>query len=74
MTRKTRAIDPEKTDLPKLSAPAMRALNSIGVSSLAALTRVTERQLLGLHGFGPNGLKAIKASLSDRGLALRSGD
>jgi hypothetical protein len=60
MTKKTRRIDAERADLPKLSAPAIRALNSIGVRSLAALTRVTERQLLDLHGFGPNGLKAIK--------------
>jgi hypothetical protein len=74
MTKKARKIDAEEADLPKLSAPAIRALNSIGVRSLAGLTRVTERQLPDLHGFGPNGLKAIKASLSERGLSLRSTD
>ena len=39
-------------DLPKTSAPAQRALESAGITTLEQLTKVTEEELLQLHGMG----------------------
>jgi DNA-directed RNA polymerase alpha subunit len=63
-----------KADLPdlplQLAAPARRALAREGLTTLAALTRLTETELCALHGIGPNALKTIKAALRQRGLTL----
>ena len=39
--------------LPKIGAPALRALASIGVTSLSQLTSLRVGELPALHGFGP---------------------
>ncbi len=57
-------------EFPKISAPAFRALNSIGVTKLTQLTSYTEEQLLELHGFGPKALRLLKERLKDEGLKL----
>ena len=57
-------------DLPKLAAPAMRALNSAGLTSLAKLARATEAEVMALHGMGPNAMKAIRAAMKARGLSF----
>ncbi len=57
-------------EFPKISAPAFRALNSIGVTKLAQLTNYTEEQLLELHGFGPKALRLLKERLKERGLSF----
>lgn len=43
-------------DLPKLGAPAARALASIGVTRLGQLADHRADELLALHGFGPRAL------------------
>jgi predicted Fe-Mo cluster-binding NifX family protein len=58
------------SDLPKLAAPAMRALNGAGLTSLAKLARSTEAEVSALHGMGPNAMKLIKAAMKTRGLAF----
>jgi DNA-directed RNA polymerase alpha subunit len=59
------------TDLPKVPQPAARALSQAGITNLEQLTKVSEKELLELHGMGPNAVERIKAALADRGLALR---
>lgn len=59
-------------DLPKIGAPATRALAAIGVTRLDQLVDHTEAELLALHGFGPRALRIIKDSLAGAGLALRA--
>jgi predicted Fe-Mo cluster-binding NifX family protein len=58
------------SDLPKLAAPAMRALNGVGLTSLAKLARATEAEVVALHGMGPNAMKDIKAAMKARGLSF----
>jgi hypothetical protein len=56
----------------EIGRPAMRALQSFGFTTLASLTKATERELLAMHGFGPKALRIIKSALDGNGLALAS--
>ena len=58
------------SDLPKLAAPAQRALAGAGLTSLQALSKVTEAEVKQLHGIGPNALQALRLSLAAKGLAF----
>lgn len=57
--------------LPKIAAPALRALDRIGISSLQDLTKITEQELLDLHGFGPNALEILRKKLREKGLSFK---
>ena len=59
------------TALPKLAAPAQRALQSAGIHHLKQLTEVTEAELLQLHGMGPNALGKLREALKANGLCFR---
>jgi predicted Fe-Mo cluster-binding NifX family protein len=67
MPAKTRKTEP---DLPKLAAPAMRALAGAGLISLAELSRAGEAEVMALHGMGPNAMKTIKAAMKAKGLSF----
>jgi DNA-directed RNA polymerase alpha subunit len=58
-------------NLPKIAAPAQRALQSIGITTLEQLTKITEAELLQLHGMGPNALDKLRQALAERGLSFR---
>jgi 3-methyladenine DNA glycosylase AlkD len=55
-------------DLPKTSAPALRALMAHGVTSLKELARHSEAEIANLHGMGPKALRILKDALRERGL------
>lgn len=55
----------------KISAPAIRALEEIGIIELKDVTRYTEKELLALHGFGPKGLSILKKLLEENGYQLK---
>jgi hypothetical protein len=59
-------------DIPKIGAPATRALAAIGVKRLDQLVNYSEAELLALHGFGPRALRILTEALSAAGLSLRS--
>jgi Bacterial RNA polymerase, alpha chain C terminal domain len=59
------------SDLPKLSAPAHRALAGAGISNLKQLSKFTEADIKKLHGIGPNAIKELQAALKAKGLAFR---
>ena len=59
-------------DLPKLAAPAQRALQSAGITSLHQLTSVTEAELMQLHGMGKNALGSLRKALRANGLSFRT--
>jgi hypothetical protein len=63
----------EETNLPKLAAPARRALNGAGYTRLEDLTKVTESDVMKLHGMGPNAMRALRNALRERGLSFRDG-
>ncbi|MBI5950570.1 MAG: DNA-binding protein [Chloroflexi bacterium] len=65
-------MTPQVSDLPKLAAPAQRALQSIGVTTLKQLTKITEAELLQLHGMGPNALGKLRQALAEKSLSFAS--
>ena len=58
---------------PKLAAPARRALAGAGYTRLEQLTRVTEADLMKLHGMGPKAMTQLRQALADAGLHFADG-
>lgn len=56
--------------LPKLSAPARRALHGIGVMRLDQLHGRPEKDIGALHGIGPSQLAVLRDALHEHGLAM----
>ena len=54
-----------------LAAPARRALERLGIDSATTLAQYTRREIAGLHGMGPAGLKILDAALTDAGLEFK---
>ena len=56
----------EKEDffIPKLSAPARRALENAGIDSLEKLATYSEKELLKLHGIGKSTIPVLKNILN----------
>lgn len=57
--------------LSRLSAPAIRALESAGIDSLEKLASRTEKEILKLHGIGKSAIPVLKEALQQEGLAFR---
>jgi len=53
---------------PKISAPALRALNGAGYHTLEELAQVREADLAKLHGMGPKALGILRDALAANGL------
>ena len=63
--------DEQESDLPSgLSNPARRALAGAGYVRLEQFTRLSEAELLRLHGMGPKGVDTIRRALAARGLSF----
>ncbi len=59
-------------DLPaNLSAPAKRALENEGITSIKKLSGYTEAAITALHGIGPLSIPKLKALLEQAGLAFK---
>ncbi|RYY97944.1 MAG: DNA-binding protein [Alphaproteobacteria bacterium] len=58
------------SDLPKLAAPARRALARAGVTNLSDLATMTEADVVALHGMGPSAMTTIKAAMKAKKLAF----
>lgn len=56
-----------ESDFPKISNPALRALNGAGYFRLEQLTHVTAADLMKLHGMGPKALGILREALAARG-------
>lgn len=61
----------EPSDFPKISKPALRALNGAGYFRLEQLTQVSETELAKLHGMGPKALGILREALKELGLSLK---
>jgi hypothetical protein len=57
-------------DLPRIGAPALRALAGAGYTELGQLAGVSEAELSRLHGMGPKALRLLREALAARGLSL----
>ncbi len=60
-----------QSDFPKLSAPALRALQNAKIINLARLSKYTEDEVLNLHGLGPSSLPILKAALKTKKLSFK---
>jgi hypothetical protein len=65
-------MSPKSIPIPfdKLSAPAQRALQGAGYSTLQQLSKVSESEIAKLHGIGPNALAKLKQELAAQGLSF----
>lgn len=63
---------PKDSFLAKLSAPAQRALEQEGITTLKKLSAYSEKDILKLHGMGPSSMPKLKSALAEQGLSFRS--
>lgn len=63
--------EPESAFLKRLSAPARRALESAGLTSLSKLSEVSVADIMKLHGMGPGSIPRLKEALEEEGLGFR---
>ena len=54
-------------DFPRIGAPALRALQSAGITTLSQVLSYSDQDLLALHGFGPRALRILKERLRELG-------
>ncbi|MGO4548227.1 DNA-binding protein [Paenibacillus sp. 2TAB23] len=59
-----------ESDFPKIGQPATRALSHAGLYKLEQLTKVTEADLLKLHGLGPKAIRILNEVLKEKGLSF----
>ena len=63
--------DQQESDLPAgLASPARRALVGAGYVRLEQFTRLSEADVLKLHGMGPKAMDQIRRALAARGLSF----
>jgi hypothetical protein len=58
------------TPIPRIGAPATRALRAAGLVTLESLATVTEAEVAGLHGVGPMAIDRLREALADAGLGF----
>jgi hypothetical protein len=63
-------MNPPLDVLPRIGAPATRALNGAGYTALRQLVGVPRAELAMLHGMGPKALGIIEAALEHHNLRL----
>ncbi|SFE69511.1 hypothetical protein SAMN04487969_105160 [Paenibacillus algorifonticola] len=60
--------DREKaSDMPNVGKPATRALTAAGYVQLEQFTKLTEAEVLKLHGVGPKAIRIIREALAANG-------
>jgi len=63
---------PESGFLSLLSAPARRALEHNGITTLQQLSTYSEKEILQFHGMGPASMPKLRAVLQEKGLSFKS--
>ncbi|SDB94779.1 RNA polymerase alpha subunit C-terminal domain-containing protein [Shouchella lonarensis] len=66
-----KARAPEEGFLSLLSAPARRALEHHGITTLTQLASCSEKEVLALHGLGPASLPTLRTVLQEAGLSFK---
>lgn len=62
----------EEDFLIAIAAPARRALENQGITSLDKLATFREKEILNLHGMGPGSIPKLKQKLQEKGLAFKA--
>jgi DNA-directed RNA polymerase alpha subunit len=63
---------PEDGFLSSLAAPARRALENNGITSLIELSKFTEEDVLKFHGMGKSSIPKLKEALAEEGLSFKT--
>lgn len=63
---------PEEGFLSLLAAPARRALENNGITTLKQLSKFTEKEILKFHGMGKSSIPKLKQALKECRLALKT--
>jgi DNA-directed RNA polymerase alpha subunit len=63
---------PESGFLSVFSAPARRALENNGITTVEQLSTYTEKEILKYHGMGPASLPKLRSALAEDGLSFRN--
>ncbi len=67
-----RPLTPAGTPIPRIGAPATRALRAIGVVTLEQVRALSEPELRALHGVGPMAVRFLREALAERGWTFQS--
>jgi predicted flap endonuclease-1-like 5' DNA nuclease len=67
-------MDFGNSDLPDIGKVARRELANAGYTRLEQFTRVSEKELLKIHGVGPKAIRILREALEARGLAFASSE
>ncbi|HLV44548.1 MAG TPA: hypothetical protein VKY39_06300 [Aggregatilineales bacterium] len=63
-----------ESNLPReLAAPARRALLGAGCTRLEDVAKMSEAEVMALHGIGPNAMKQLRRALTEQGLSFAEG-
>lgn len=62
---------PNEGFLALLAAPARRALQHRGITTLQELSTYNEKEILQLHGMGPKSIPALRKALEEQGLSFK---
>ncbi|MED3687751.1 RNA polymerase alpha subunit C-terminal domain-containing protein [Peribacillus butanolivorans] len=65
---------PDNGFLSLLSAPARRAMENNGVTSLQQLSKFSEKEILQFHGMGPASIPKLRTALETNGLSFTKND
>ena len=63
---------PKDSFLALIAAPARRALENEGITSLEKLSAYSEKEILSLHGMGKSSLPKLNDALNKAGLAFKN--
>jgi predicted RecB family nuclease len=63
---------PKDGFLAGIGAPARRALNNYGISSLEQLSTYSEKEILNFHGMGKSTILKLLKLLADKNLSFKS--
>jgi uncharacterized protein YdhG (YjbR/CyaY superfamily) len=61
----------QKSDFPNIGSPATRALEAEGYTQLKQLTKLSEAELLQMHGVGPKAVRILKETMEANGLSFK---
>jgi len=62
---------PQSGFIALLSAPARRALENKGITTLSELSAFSETEILDLHGIGPGSIPKLRSALKQEGLTFK---
>jgi hypothetical protein len=65
-------LKPDNGFLSVLSAPARRALENNGITTLRQLSNYSEVEILHFHGMGPGSLPKLRTALQTNGLSFKN--